>query len=237
MATMEAQYINEPTLNIGDIVTLRVNEKGELIVASSGGGGDASAAKQDQQTALLTTIDADTGNIATSTSSIDGKFTTLNAKDFATETTLSSLNGKVTACNTGAVVISSSALPSGAATSAKQDTLIAKFAGAPSLFRNAGANATLNVKASAGTLISFSCYNTNAAARFIQIWDSATTAGSGTLKISKLVPANSETVIGADYLSAAGLACSSGIAFGYSTTRDTYTAATAGEQSTEVLYI
>ena len=34
----------------------------------------------------------------------------------ASESTLSSLNGKVTACNTGAVVISSSVLPSGAAT-------------------------------------------------------------------------------------------------------------------------
>lgn len=43
---------------------------------------------------------------------------------FATESTLSTLNGKVTAVNTGAVVVSSSALPSGAATSAKQDTQI-----------------------------------------------------------------------------------------------------------------
>jgi hypothetical protein len=41
----------------------------------------------------------------------------------ATETTLSSLNGKVTACNTGAVVVSSSALPSGASTAAKQPAL------------------------------------------------------------------------------------------------------------------
>jgi hypothetical protein len=38
------------------------------------------------------------------------------------DATLTSLNGKVTAVNTGAVVVSSSALPSGAATSAKQDT-------------------------------------------------------------------------------------------------------------------
>lgn len=40
----------------------------------------------------------------------------------ASETTLSTLNGKVTACNTGAVVVSSSALPSGAATAANQST-------------------------------------------------------------------------------------------------------------------
>ena len=42
----------------------------------------------------------------------------LTVPDFATEATLSTLNGKVTACNTGAVVISSSALPTGAATEA-----------------------------------------------------------------------------------------------------------------------
>lgn len=40
----------------------------------------------------------------------------------ASESSLASLNGKVTACNTGAVVISSSALPSGAATAANQST-------------------------------------------------------------------------------------------------------------------
>ena len=41
----------------------------------------------------------------------------------ATQATLSALNDKVTACNTGAVVVSSSALPSGAATAAKQPAL------------------------------------------------------------------------------------------------------------------
>jgi hypothetical protein len=41
----------------------------------------------------------------------------------ATEATLSTLNGKVTAVNTGAVVVSSSALPAGAATAAKQPAL------------------------------------------------------------------------------------------------------------------
>lgn len=37
-------------------------------------------------------------------------------------TSLSSIDGKITACNTGAVVVSSSALPSGGSTGAKQDT-------------------------------------------------------------------------------------------------------------------
>lgn len=42
--------------------------------------------------------------------------------------TLSTINGKITAVNTGAVVIASSALPTGAATSAKQDTQITALA-------------------------------------------------------------------------------------------------------------
>lgn len=62
----------------------------------------ATSTLQTSGNAILTTIDADTGNIATSAASIDGK---------------------ITACNTGAVVVSSSALPSGAATAAKQPAL------------------------------------------------------------------------------------------------------------------
>jgi hypothetical protein len=44
----------------------------------------------------------------------------------ATEATLSALNGKVTACNTGAVVVSSSALPIGASTEATLSSLNGK---------------------------------------------------------------------------------------------------------------
>jgi hypothetical protein len=44
-------------------------------------------------------------------------------KDSDANTTLTSLNGKVTACNTGAVVVSSTALPTGAATEATLATL------------------------------------------------------------------------------------------------------------------
>lgn len=52
-----------------------------------------------------------------------GNLATIAGKDFATQTTLAALNTKVTAVNTGAVVVSSSALPTGAATSAKQPAL------------------------------------------------------------------------------------------------------------------
>lgn len=51
------------------------------------------------------------------------------AKQDTGNTSLSSIDGKITACNTGAVVVSSSALPSGASTSAKQDTIIGHIDG------------------------------------------------------------------------------------------------------------
>ena len=40
-----------------------------------------------------------------------------------------SIDGKITACDTGAVVVSGSALPSGASTSTKQDDMIARLTG------------------------------------------------------------------------------------------------------------
>lgn len=52
-----------------------------------------SAASLPLPTGAATEAKQDTGN--TSLSSIDGKLTTLNAKDFATETTLSAINGKL----------------------------------------------------------------------------------------------------------------------------------------------
>lgn len=54
--------------------------------------------------------------------------TNLNTSALALEATLSTLNGKVTAVNTGAVVVSSSALPTGASTSANQATEITSLA-------------------------------------------------------------------------------------------------------------
>ena len=75
-----------------ELTPLNINASGELIVTTSGGGG---------------------------TTNVDVVGNTIG---LATETTLSTLDGKVTACDTGAVVISSSALPAGAATSALQST-------------------------------------------------------------------------------------------------------------------
>lgn len=69
----------------------------------------------DAQTVILTSLDAKDFATQTTLASID-------AKDFATETTLAALNAKATAIDTGNVTVASSALPTGAATSANQTT-------------------------------------------------------------------------------------------------------------------
>ena len=105
-------------------------------------------------------------------------------------------------------------------------------------FSNLGANATLNVKATAGNVFALKCCNNNAAARYIQLHNTATTPAGGAVPLETfLVPANSEVIIGTDYFGPAGRNFSTGIAFAYSTTQGTYTAGTAAEQFTFVKYI
>ena len=70
-------------------------------------------------TQLPTTLGAKTG--ANSLSIVPA-----SDSDFASETTLSALNAKVTAVDTGAVVVATSALPTGAATEATLATIAAK---------------------------------------------------------------------------------------------------------------
>lgn len=108
-------------------------------------------------------------------------------------------------------------------------------AASPSRFTNIGANTTLNVKAGAGNVFSLSCDNTNAAARFLQLHNTATTPAGGAAPLySFRVPASSQIIVGNDYFTNEGVNFSTGIAFAVSTARDTYVAATAAEHSTVV---
>lgn len=95
---------------------------GNSVSGSGGGGGGAVTVADGADVAQGATADAaassDTGTfslIALNKRGLQG-ITTLIAKDYATQTTLAALNTKVTAVNTGAVTVSSSALPTGAAT-------------------------------------------------------------------------------------------------------------------------
>mgnify|MGYP003656561733 CR=1 FL=1 len=108
---------------------------------------------------------------------------------------------------------------------------------AQNYFKNLAADATLNVKPAAGIVFSASCYNTNAASRFLQLHDTATTPSAAAVpKVSILVPTGSQVIVGTDFFSNEGVGFTNGIAFAFSTTAATYTAGSAGDQQTTVTF-
>ena len=108
---------------------------------------------------------------------------------------------------------------------------------AQNYFKNLGANATLNVKPGAGIVFSLSCYNTNGNIRFLQLHDTATTpSASAVPKVSILVPHLAQVIVGTDFFTNDGIGFDSGIAFAFSTTAATYTAGSAGDQQTTVVF-
>lgn len=120
-----------------------------------------------------------------------------------------------------------------------QGVKLASNANSPTRFMNVAANATLNVKSSTGNVFSAYCINSNAAARYFQLHNTATVPTSTVTVpvLSFLVPPASQIIIGADFFTNEGLNFATGIAFAFSTTRDVYTAGAAGDQQTAVNYI
>jgi hypothetical protein len=117
------------------------------------------------------------------------------------------------------------------------EKLLATNTYAPSVFQNLGANATLNVKASAGNILAFECHNLNAADRFFQLHNTATTPGGGAVPtLTFRVPALGQITRDKTFFPGTGAYGSSGWAFAFSTTEATYTAATATDQMTQIFY-
>jgi len=94
----------------------------------------------------------------------------------ATESTISTLNGKVTACNTGAVVVSSSALPTGGSTSALQTS------GNASLTTLAGCVSGTTMTVSAGTVSTTATVLKNAVAVADGVTENTTGTDAGASK-------------------------------------------------------
>lgn len=108
---------------------------------------------------------------------------------------------------------------------------------APTRHVDFGADPDVVVKASAGNVLSLTCHNLNAAARFAQLHNKATAPVNPDVPLyTFLVPAGAMLVIGTDFFAAAGAHFSTGIAFGFSTTEGTYTAGAAADQFTQILY-
>lgn len=106
------------------------------------------------------------------------------------------------------------------------------------LFQNLGANSTLNVKSSAGSIKSVYCHNIGASPAYIQIHKTSTTpAGGAVPALTWLLPAGGVTQIDGQVLGENGYFCATGIAFGFSSTESTYTAGTAANQVTQIMWI
>ncbi len=108
----------------------------------------------------------------------------------------------------------------------------------PSLFKNLGANATLNIKPSTGNILSIYARNVSGSDRWIQLHNTATVpAGAAVPIFSFYVPAGGVTERGTEFFTQAGVNGSNGWAFACSTTEGTYTAATATDHFTYIQYI
>ncbi len=105
------------------------------------------------------------------------------------------------------------------------------------LFTNFGANATLNVLNEPGHVLGVMVQNINAAIRYLQLHNTITTPAPGAVPFFVIpVPATSTVTLGDNWFSTNGMYFGTGIAFAFSTTSGTYTAATASDQMTQILY-
>lgn len=111
------------------------------------------------------------------------------------------------------------------------------------LFTNFGANATLNVATGKVAIKGVTCYNGNAAARYLQLHNTATTPSASAVPAwFVLVPAGQMIVLGNDFFGDDGMLLGPpgttflGCAFAFSTTARTYTAGTATDQDTQIMW-
>jgi hypothetical protein len=124
----------------------------------------------------------------------------------ATEATLATLNGKVTACNTGAVVVASSALPTGASTAALQTS------GNASLTTIAGKDfatqttlAAMNAKFVTGTDIGDVTINNGAGAAAVNVQDGGNSLTvDGDVSVTTVKPDGTNTMPSMDSATRAG---------------------------------
>jgi len=184
----------------GDYVPISINDDGEIRVTtgSGGGGGDASAANQTTMIGHLSEIEGAVETIEGCVSGTEvqvdivssalpsGAATAANQSTantslatIAGDTT--SLDGKVTACNTGAVVISSSALPTGASSAALQG------GGLPAALTASG-NLKVSVEEGAGG-------DASAANQTTMIGSLSTIAGDTTSLDGKVTACNTGAVV------------------------------------------
>lgn len=108
------------------------------------------------------------------------------------------------------------------ATQADQATLNAKFTDG-TVDNNIGSAVSKTVKSGAGRLIGFTVRHADASALYFWLFDNTSATGTQLL-IPFLVPASSQIFIGTDLLTTKGVAFSTGLTYGLSTSGSSYSA-------------
>ena len=105
--------------------------------------------------------------------------------------------------------------------------------------RSLGAAVAKVVKSSAGRLYMLQCVNLNAAIRYLQLHDLATTPGGGSTPLESWPVAASGGLLNLDQvaLGSLGVPFSTGLTWAFSTTALTYTAGTATDAIVTVRYV
>jgi hypothetical protein len=103
---------------------------------------------------------------------------------------------------------------------------------------NLGSANAATLKASAGAVYKVYCYNKNAATRFFQIHNKATTPVNTDVPVESFpVAANSALIIDSTFWGASGRTCSTGVSWAFSTTEATLTLGTAADVTSSVGYL
>ena len=94
-----------------------------------------------------------------------------------------------------------------------------------------GTSAGANLKSSAGNIYAISCSNANAVVRYFQVFNQTTAPSLGNTPDRSFPVYGSDglLLLGQDIIGGNGIILTTGISWGFSTTRLTYTAATASD--------
>lgn len=106
-----------------------------------------------------------------------------------------------------------------------------------SRYQNLGASIAAVVKATPGMVYSLNVHNNNSAQRYVQLFNATTTPAPGAVPLfSFLIPASGVLLMDALFFGQDGFYFSSGIVIACSTTESTYTAGTATDFVTHMMY-
>lgn len=197
----------------GEAIADKFIEKGLGGGGSGGTTGGATAIKQDEQTTVLNTISNSANTTNSSLSAIGGAIGGTDSTSATSDTGSWNLNALLKRLLQRITFFTTLFMPA-----ATETEYIGTSAGA-------------NLKPSAGNIYAITASNNNSNIRYFQIFNknSNPVAGDIPVRVFPIPGSDSLFLLGQDVIGGNGIALSSGVTWGFSTTRLNYTAATASE--------